>query len=580
MKQILPYLKAYRGRLIADGALFFVATICSLLMPYFMSDIVNTGIKNGDMPYILRQGVIMLGLAGAMLLSGWGSTKINARISSGFVADLQKGIFQKINSLTFEEYETIGTSSMLTRSTDDVFTLNEASYGLVYAVVTVPVLFIGGSILAFMSDWLLALVLVVLAPLVLFIVWFVTRNLGKLWKNADQFIDLQNKVVRERLGGIRVIRSFDKEEFEHGRAAHATREMAKNIIRANVLSNMINPLSMLLLNLSTVAMLYIGAVRLQVEPMLTAGAVIATIQYVALIMNGLLIMSWTFAFWPHLRVCIQRIAEVLALKGVEARASEAVRLSGDVELNDVSFRYDNAESPALSHVNIRVESGKVAAVIGGTGCGKSTVAKLLLRFHAPTGGSISLGGRDYETLARETVRDNIAVALQKPSIFQGTIAENLRMGNPDATEEELERACRICQIYDFVLDHPEGFDYKLAQTGANISGGQKQRISIARAILKDAALYVFDDSFSALDYLTESKLRRELNVFLRGKTQIIVTQRAATAMRCDIIYVLDRGKVVGSGTHAELMENCPIYREIYVSQLGEPTSEKGGEQDA
>ena len=579
MKQILPYLKPYKNRLIVDGVMFFVATVCSLLMPYIMSDIVNTGIKNADMPYILLQGAIMLALAGAMLVSGWISTKINARISSGFVADLQKGVFQKINSLTFEEYETIGTSSMLTRSTDDVFTLNDASFGLVYAVVTVPVLFIGGSILAFMSDWLLALVLVVLAPLVLFIVWFVTRNIDALWLNSDKYIDLQNKVVRERLGGIRVIRSFDKEAFEHGRAAYATREMAENIIRCNVRTNLINPLSMLLLNLSTVAMLYIGAVRLQVEPMLTAGAVIATIQYVALIMNGLLIMSWTFAFWPHLKVCIKRISEVLSLTGVEARASEAVRLCGDVDLKDVSFRYENAETPALSGVDIYVPNGKVAAVIGGTGCGKSTVAKLLLRFHAPTGGSISLGGRDYETLARETIRDNISVALQKPAIFQGTVAENLRMGNPDATMEQMIEACKIAQIYDFVLDHPEGFDYALSQSGANLSGGQKQRISIARAILKDAAVYVFDDSFSALDYLTESKLRRELNVFLRGKTQIIVTQRAATAMRCDVIYVLERGKVAGSGTHAELMESCPIYREIYVSQLGEPSPAKGGEQD-
>lgn len=579
MKQLLPYLKPYRNRLIADGALFFVATLCSLLMPYFMSDIVNVGIKNGDMPYILRQGAVMLALAGAMLFSGWGSTKINAAISSGFVADLQKGIFQKINSLTFEEYETIGTSSLLTRTTDDVFTLNEASFGVVYALVTVPVLFIGGTILAFMSDWLLALVLVVLAPLVLFIVWLVTRNIGALWLNADRFIDLQNKVVRERLGGLRVIRSFDKEAFEHGRAAHATREMAKNIIRSNVLTNLINPLSMLLLNLSTVVMLYIGAVRLQVEPMLTAGAVIATIQYVALIMNGLLIMSWTFAFWPHVRVSIRRISEVLVLKGVETRASEEIRLGGLVELRNVSFRYENAETPALSHVDIRVPEGRVAAVIGGTGCGKSTVAKLLLRFHAPTEGTILLGGRDYETLARETVRDNLSVALQKPAIFQGTIAENLRMGNPDATIEQMEHACRIAQIYDFVLDHPEGFDYALSQGGSNISGGQKQRISIARAILKDAAVYVFDDSFSALDYLTESKLRRELNAFLRGKTQLIVTQRAATAMRCDVIYVLERGRVVGSGAHAELMESCPIYREIYVSQLGEPSNGKGGEQD-
>lgn len=576
MKQILPYLKPYKNRLFLDGALYFIITACSLLLPYLMSDIVNVGIKNGDMAYILRQGALMLALSAAMLASGLATTRINSKIASGFSAGLQRGVFQKINSLTFEEYESIGTSSMITRSTDDIFTLQEVSFNFVYALVTVPVLFFGGAALAFSSDWLLALVLLVLAPLVLLIVWLATRNIGPLWVNADKFIDLQNKIVRERLGGIRVIRSFDKERFEHERAANATHEMAENIIRSNVLTGIINPLSMLLLNLSTVAMLYIGAVRLQAEPLLRAGDVIATIQYVALIMNGLLVLSWTIAFLPHLKVCVRRISEVLSLSGVETQASEKIRLGGEIWLRDVSFRYENAEAAALSHIDMHIPSGAVAAIIGGTGSGKSTVAKLLLRFHAPTGGEITLGGRDYGTLSRETVRDNISIALQKPAIFQGTVAENLRMGNPAATDAELACACRIAQIYDFVLSHEEGFEYKLTQAGANLSGGQKQRISIARAILRNASVYVFDDSFSALDYLTESKLRRELNAYLRGKTQIVVTQRAASAMRCDVVYVLDRGCVVGSGTHAELMKSCPIYREIYVSQLGEPSPENGG----
>ena len=576
MKQILPFIKRYKNKLITDGGLYLVATLCSLFMPYLMSDIVNVGIKNGDMDYIVRQGVVMLALAVGMLVSGIFSTKINSKIASGFTADLQRGVFSKINSLTFEEYETIGTSSLLTRSTDDIFSLQEAATAIVYAIVTVPVLFFGGTVLAFLSDWLLALVLLILAPLVLLIVRIVTKNIGPLWVNADKYIDLQNKVVRERLGGIRVICSFDKEDYEHERAADATREMAKNIIRSNVLTNMINPLSLLLLNLSTVAMLYIGAIRLQTEPMLRAGDVIATIQYVALIMNGLLVLSWTFAFMPHIKVCIKRISEVLSLTGVEARTAENIKLDGEIEFRDVSFRYENADAPALSHIDLRIRNGQVAAVIGGTGSGKSTLAKLLLRFHEPTEGSILLGGRDCAALSRETVRDNISIALQKPGIFQGTIAENLKMGKPEATPDEMENACEIAQILDFIRGNEKGFDYELTQAGANLSGGQKQRVSIARTILKDACAYVFDDSFSALDYLTESKLRRALNAYLRGKTQLIITQRAATAMRCDVIYVLDRGQLVGSGTHAELMESCPIYREIYVSQLGEPSDGNGG----
>lgn len=578
MKIIFSYLAPYRRRLTVVGFLYLLATICSLLMPYVMRNIVDIGIRESDMPYILRQGALMLALSLAALGSGIATTKINARVANGFTTNLQKGVFSKINSLTFEEFERIGTSSLLTRSTDDIFSLQEASYSFVYALVTVPVLFIGGAALAFLSDWLLALVLVVLAPLVLFIVWFVTRRVGSLWENADRFIDLQNKIVRERLGGIRVIRSFDKEGYEHGRAASATREMATNIIRANVLGGLVDPLSLLLLNLSTVAMLYIGAVRIQTEALLRAGDVIATIQYVALIMNGLLVLSWTIIWLPHLKVCVRRVSEVLKLSGVETRAADGVKLPGDVALEDVSFCYEGAEAPALSHANLEIHSGEVVALIGGTGSGKSTIVKLLLDFHEPTGGVLRFGGRPYTELTRETVRDNISVSLQKAMIFQGTIAENLRMGDPTASDEALERVSRIAQIYPFVQEHEEGFAYKLAQSGANLSGGQKQRISIARTILKDAAVYVFDDSFSALDYLTESKLRRELNAFLAGKTQIIVTQRVATAMRCDRIYVLDRGAIVDGGTHAELLQRCSIYREIYVSQLGEPAAENGGAQ--
>ena len=299
---------------------------------------------------------------------------------------------------------------------------------------------------------------------------------------------------------------------------------------------------------------------------------IATIQYVALIMNGLLVLSWTFAWLPQLRVSVRRIAEVLHLPGQPAAEGDTERLGGSVRFDHVTFRYPGAEAPALSDVSICVEPGEIAAIIGGTGSGKTTVVKLLLDFYAPTGGQISLGGRAYETLSRETVRDNLSVALQKSMIFEGTVAENIRMGNPGASDEAVCEAVAIAQLQDFLDAHEEGLAYALTQSGTNISGGQKQRVNIARTLIKDAAVYVFDDSFSALDYLTESRLRLALNRRLAGKTQIIVTQRAATAMRCDRIYVFDRGCVVGAGTHEQLLETCPIYREICDSQLGGATA--------
>ncbi len=568
MKQVFKYARPYRLKLALTGLLYIVTTVCTLLMPYIMSDIVNIGIAGRDMDYILTRSGMMLGLALVALACGVLITKLNAGVSTRFAADLTRAVFAKVNSLTFEEYSSLGTASLLTRSTDDIFEMQDAANMAVYTVVSVPIMFIGGSVLAFISSPLLALIMVIIAPLVLLIVRLVTRRMGELWERSDEYVDKQNKVVRERLSGIRVIRAFDKEDSEHGRIAEATTEMAKNIIKANVIAGVINPLCMLLLNIGTVVILGIAMTRMKTDPSMTAGAVIATIQYIALIMNGLLTLSFMFAWLPHLKVCVRRVSEVLLMKGLSSESTESGRLSGDVCLKDVCFAYGGSQNNALTDISMDIGNGEIAAIIGGTGSGKTTVVKLLMDFYAPGSGSVSLGGRDYAGLSRETVRNNIAIALQKSMVFEGSVAENIRMGKPDASEDELADAARTAQIYDFIAEQEDGFDYRLAQSGSNISGGQKQRINIARTIIKPASVYIFDDSFSALDYLTESRLRRELNARLDGKTQIIITQRAATAMRCDKIFVMDRGCIVGSGTHAELMESCDIYREIYDSQLG------------
>jgi ATP-binding cassette subfamily B protein len=561
-------MKPYRLHLVFIGFLDIIATLAALLMPYLMSDIVDQGIRGRDMGTIVDKGIAMFLLSLFALGCGVVLTRLNAKVAAGFTNDLRKGIFQKINSLTFDEFGRLGPGSLLTRSTEDILILQEASGGLVYALVTVPILFLGGSFLAFKNDWLLALVLIVLVPLVLFIVWFATRNIGELWLNSDRFIDVQNKVVRERLSGIRVIRAFDKEAHEQERVACATREMAKNIIKANVLAGMINPLSIFFLNLSIVVMLYISALRIQTEPGLAAGAVIATIQYVALIMNGLLILSWTFAWFPHLKVCAKRVAEVLEQKGTIQHIPSGQTLGGGLSIRNLTFFHEGAEEPTLNDISLEIREGEVAAVIGGTGSGKSSLAKLIMGFYTPTSGRLFLGGQAYDETDVETIRDNLSIALQRNMIFHGTIGENIRFGNKDASPELLEEVTKVAEINHFIHTQKEGYDYMLAQGGANLSGGQKQRICIARALIKQASVYLFDDSFSAVDYLTESKLRKKLNKYLEGKTQLIITQRAATAMRCDRIFVLDSGVLVASGTHRQLLKSCSIYREIYDSQLG------------
>jgi ATP-binding cassette subfamily B protein len=281
-----------------------------------------------------------------------------------------------------------------------------------------------------------------------------------------------------------------------------------------------------------------------------------------------MMLSWTFVFLPHLKDCVNRVTEVLNLPEEPADAGDGAILGGDLVLENVGFAYPGSEIKTVSDLNITVREGETAAIIGGTGSGKSTILKLLLDFYPPTEGTISLGGKPYAEIGRGGVRDSVSAALQKGMVFEGTLFDNVRMGDPDADEEAVKNVLDIAQMTEFLHSHEEGLNYRLAQSGANISGGQKQRISIARTILKPAAIYVFDDSFSALDYLTESKLRKALNRHLAGKTQIIITQRAATAMRCDTIFVLEQGSIVGSGTHAELVKSCRVYREIVRSQLG------------
>ena len=572
MKTILPFLKPYRNKLILTAVLCVASTLEGVFLPYLMSRIVDRGIAVGDMGEIFKLGGIMLALAVCSMLCALLNGAVNARISSGFSHDLVHGIFKKATRLHFETFSKVGTSGLLTRSTHDVSTISEASSMFVNFVVIVPILLVGGIAFAFLSDRVLALILLLSLPVAFLILFPIVRHLDALWKLSDEYIDEQNRLMRERLSGIRVIRAFDKEAHEHGRIAHATEEMAKYIIRANERAGYVNPLCMLVLNLATVVMLLVGAARLQdpalLKAGLTAGGIIATVQYVALILNGVMMLSWTFVFLPHLKVCINRVSEVLELPDVPDEPSDGTLYTGDLVLKDVSFSYPDSELMTLSDINIEVKAGETAALIGGTGSGKSTILKLLLAFYPPTTGSISLAGRDYAALGRSAVRDNVAAAQQKGTVFEGSLLDNVRMGDPDASEEAVLSALEVAQMRDFVDSHEEGLNVRLAQAGSNISGGQKQRISIARTILKPASVYIFDDSFSALDYLTESKLRKALNQYLEGKTQIIITQRAATAMRCDRIYVLEQGRVVGSGTHESLLHSCEVYREIVHSQLG------------
>lgn len=584
MKLLLSYLKPYRKRLLVAGLMDTLSVLCALFMPYVMTGIINEGVAKGNMAYIWVNSGVMLALAAVSLAFMLVTVRLNTAISADFLSGMQKALFRKINTFSVDEFNRFGTASLLTRQTQDLFSLEMVAYNLTHLLIYVSVMCVGGGILAFAADWTMALLTLAVCPLVLLAVWFITRGLFSMFENSAKYIDIQNKVVRERLSGLRVIRAFNRENTEHERVSSATETMAEYIIRANVKSGYITPVTTFILNVSVVALLGIGASRLSASSTITAGGVIANVQYISLIMGGVIMLSWAFAWLPHIRVSLGRIAEVLSVKGAE-NGENTVKfplLGGEVKVENLYFAYGNYEksraSYALQNINFVAKEGETVGIIGGTGAGKSTLVKLLCGFYSGYEGNISLGGADYQELGHAGVRANVSAAFQKAMVFEGSAEENIQMGNMRADIGEIENAARAAQIYDFLHARPEGFGYRFTQSGGNISGGQKQRVSIARAVVKDAPVYIFDDTFSALDYLTESKLRRALNEKLKGKTKIIITQRAATALHCHRVYVLDGGKIVGEGTHESLMESCVIYREIYDSQIKRTSAPAGGTQ--
>lgn len=571
MKRILPYLKPYRGKMLLGMLLIAVSSVCSLLLPTIMSDILDGGIYTSDWDYILRCCGRMLLVTLLSLGSVAAGTWCRTQVVSGFCADLRTAVFGRVNALTFEEVSRIGTSALLTRSTHDVGTLAWVADMLSSNIITIPVLFFGGVVLAFSKDSTLALIILVAMPIITLLVLAIGRRVEPLWKISDQFCDKQNDLVRERLHGIRVIRAFNREEQEQGRIAEATRVMAEHIIEANTKMGLVAPIAIALMNLVAVAILYFGGSRMQSGISAASGGdIFAMVQYVALVMNGIVMAAFALVMYPHAKVAADRIGEVMDANMMTETAEEDdnITFAGDIRMENVTFRYEGADAAAVSDVSLHIAAGQKVAIIGGTGSGKSTLVQLLMAFRLPTEGKIYFDGRDAATLSRRTIRHNISCVLQRAGIYSGTIRENIAMGRPGASEEELMEAAAVAQMADYIKAQPEGLDHRLEQAGKNLSGGQKQRVSITRAVLKNAPIYLFDDSFSALDFMTEANLRRALAEKAAGRTQIVVTQRVTSAMSSDQIFVMDGGRLVDSGTHRELLEHCKVYREIYLSQTG------------
>ncbi len=570
MKKLLELLKPYRKKLVGVALIDGVAMICSLLMPFVMSEIVEKGISKQNISLVWKYAAIMVLLAIVSLIASIISAKLNTAISAGYSSDLCYATFKKINLLSYTNYTKIGPSGLLTRATDDIWNVEGTITSLPYTLFTVPIMFIGSAVLAFIADPVLSAVFMLSIPPILILVLILMRPLYDMWDKSDKYIDMQNKIVRERLSGLRVVRAFNNEKREHGRAKFATEEMAKYMIRANTRGGMVDPFAMLLLNLATVAVIYFGGIRAQTGAGISTGGVIAVLQYIGMISNALINISWTLAWLPKVKVSMRRLNDIHASPDEETIPEGEGKIPNGfaIEIKNLSFTYPDSSKNVIENLSLSIKEGEHIALIGGTGSGKSTLIKLLAGLFEPSEGEIIIGGASYKDMRKIDVRSHFSVALQKAQIFEGTVRDNIRMGKPDATDEEIYEALRLSKMAEFVDSHKEGLDYILVGSGQNVSGGQRQRLNMARTVIKKADLYIFDDSFSALDFLTESEIKENYKDLLCGKSRIVATQRISTAMSADRIYVLDKGRIIGVGTHSELLSSCPIYREIADSQLG------------
>lgn len=544
MFKLLRLLKPDAGRIVLVVFLTLITSAASLALPYLMSYIVEYGIGGQNMTVTLACSGIMLGVSIMGLVVGILSYKISAGVVSRYSKTLREVIFKKVNTLNPDQLNHWGTGALITRSTNDIWLLEECASMLMQGVISIPILVLGGSALAFLADPWLALIMFTFVPVVVTVLYFVVRRIMPLWEKSDEYIDKQNSIIRERLTGIRVIRAFNREDRECDRANEATLVMAKNIIKANVNMGLLTPVIMLGLNLVTILILYVGAKLMQGGKSAVTGAdIIAIVQYVALVMNGIMMFAMMLAFLPKVAVNSRRINEILETEVQKEPDDENLpAFSGALKFSHVDFRYEGASENALSDVSFDIAPGEKVAFIGGTGSGKSSIVKLIMKFFNPTSGEISYDGKSVSEISGKRVRNNVTCVLQNATIFSGTIGSNVRMSAADASDEQVYDALKVAELKGFVENLETGLDYEIQSGGSNLSGGQKQRLSIARAMLKNGSIYLFDDSFSALDFLTEAHVKENLDKTLSGKTKIVMTQRASTAASADKIFVLDEGR--------------------------------------
>ncbi|HUX37803.1 MAG TPA: ABC transporter ATP-binding protein, partial [Rectinemataceae bacterium] len=557
------------------------ATMADLYLPTLMSDIIDKGVMRGDAAYIGRTGAWMLLVTAGSVLGSVLASWLGSRASSGFGAALRERVFGKVESFSLEEFDRFGPSTLITRSTNDVTQVQMVTLMSLRMMVTAPIMAVGGLVMALSKDPSLTLVLAVTIPVLLVVVLSIFSKAMPLFRSIQKKIDRINLVLREGLTGVRVVRAFGRENRERERFEEANDDLTSTYIKVNRVMAFMFPSVMLVMNLSSVALLWFGIIRVDRGDM-QIGSLMAFIQYAFMILFSFMMFAMMSIMVPRAQAAAIRIGEVLAvepsIRDPESPTSIPEGARGIVEFRDVTFRYHGAEAAAIEGVSFVAKAGEMTAIVGSTGSGKSTLAKLVPRFYDVDGGSILVDGVDVRELRQEELRSRIGYVPQKPVLFSMSIGDNIRVGiagggegegASKAEDELLRSSADIAQATEFIDTLDGGYGHMVSQGGLNLSGGQKQRLSIARALARRPDIYVFDDCFSALDFRTDARLRARLKEVTGSATVIVVAQRVGTVMEADHIIVLDEGRVVGAGRHRELLESCPVYREIAASQLSE-----------
>ncbi|MCW2542356.1 MAG: multidrug transporter ATP-binding protein [Frankiales bacterium] len=569
LRLLRTYLRPYRRLLTYVVLLQLVSTMASLYLPSLNADIIDKGVAKGDTGYIVHLGGWMLLVSAIQIVASIAAVYFGARTAMSFGRDLRASIFHRVGRFSSREVGQFGAASLITRNTNDVQQVQMLVVLTCTMLVAAPITCIGGVILALREDVGLSWLMLVCVPILVIAIGLIIRKMVPGFRLMQDLIDSVNRVLREQIAGIRVVRAFVREPDETKRFSAANSDLTETARRVGRLQALIFPTVMIVLNCSSVAVLWFGASRVD-SGKLQIGTLTAFLSYLILILTSVMMATFMLMMVPRAAVCAERIAEVLDTESsIATTANPVTEVSSrsELELREVSFQYPGAVAPVLRSVSFRVTRGQTTAIIGSTGAGKTTLLSLIPRLFDATGGSVLVDGVDIRELDENALWSRIGIVPQKPYLFSGTVASNLRYGNPDASDDELWRCLEIAQGRDFVEAMPEQLHAPIAQGGTNVSGGQRQRLAIARALVRKPEIYLFDDSFSALDLGTDARLRAALRPTIADAAVVIVAQRVSTIIDADQIIVLEDGEIVGRGRHDELLENNATYAEIVQSQL-------------